>query len=629
MGYRRPLLSDLTDVNPTGLADTRILRWDAESGKHVYSDLNLAAVTGLKDAMEALASVIDGKISANDPITGGTKTKVTYDSKGLVTGGADATTADIADSSNRRYVTDAFLSVLGLTSGVNTGDQDLSGYSVVGHRHTIEGVDDLTSTLASKADLVGGKLATSQLPALAIVEFLGSVTSEEEMLELDGQRGDWCIRSDEQLAFFLVDDDPTQVESWQQITTPASPVLSVNNQTGAIVLSYSDVGAAAASHNHTIGDVTDLASALSALETLIDELDVSDISGLTDALEGKASSVHSHAISDTTGLQSALDGKPGLSAANVFTANQTFQTNLVSVTGSSDPELRVAEGGSTTNYLSLKDVTAAYAIISKATQTGTATLDISSTPLDGTSSSDVRLFRQTNTTGARQLQLYRGNGTSDLEHILNCNGNSYLNMTTGNVAIGSNTVPTEKLTVNGNITATRALLGAGSAAAPPVKVGSSEMGLFEDSTNTLGFTVAGSRKAALSSSGLLLQHSVSNNSQKLGRLSCAHYNNAEEPVAGIFIDSSASSSFVNIGGSSGVANAATHVRIWAAGNGTTTTGTQVAEFTINSCTLGRSLVLALLADSDAENNSLFRGSEHSGKLCWKDVSGVVKVVAFE
>lgn len=59
----------------------------------------------------------------NSAITGATKTKITYDAKGLVTAGADATTADIADSVNKRYVTDANLTVIGNTSGTNTGDQ--------------------------------------------------------------------------------------------------------------------------------------------------------------------------------------------------------------------------------------------------------------------------------------------------------------------------------------------------------------------------------------------------------------------------------------------------------------------------------------------------------------------------
>jgi hypothetical protein len=62
-------------------------------------------------------------VASNTPITGATKTKITYDAKGLVTGGADATTADIADSINKRYVTDANLVVIGNTSGTNTGDE--------------------------------------------------------------------------------------------------------------------------------------------------------------------------------------------------------------------------------------------------------------------------------------------------------------------------------------------------------------------------------------------------------------------------------------------------------------------------------------------------------------------------
>jgi hypothetical protein len=67
-----------------------------------------------------------GAVATNSAITGATKTKITYDSKGLVTSGADATTADIADSSNKRYVTDANLTVIGNTSNTNTGDETQS-----------------------------------------------------------------------------------------------------------------------------------------------------------------------------------------------------------------------------------------------------------------------------------------------------------------------------------------------------------------------------------------------------------------------------------------------------------------------------------------------------------------------
>lgn len=62
-------------------------------------------------------------VAKNAPITGATKTKITYNTDGLITSGADATTADIADSPNRRYITDAQQTVLNNTSNTNSGDE--------------------------------------------------------------------------------------------------------------------------------------------------------------------------------------------------------------------------------------------------------------------------------------------------------------------------------------------------------------------------------------------------------------------------------------------------------------------------------------------------------------------------
>jgi hypothetical protein len=76
----------------------------------------------LNGVSSAIQTQLDGKVDENSAITGATKTKITYDAKGLVTGGGDATTADIADSTDKRYVTDAQLTVIGNTSGTNSGD---------------------------------------------------------------------------------------------------------------------------------------------------------------------------------------------------------------------------------------------------------------------------------------------------------------------------------------------------------------------------------------------------------------------------------------------------------------------------------------------------------------------------
>lgn len=48
-------------------------------------------------------STFNGKLTGNAPITGETKTKITYDTKGLVTAGADATTTDISEGINLYY----------------------------------------------------------------------------------------------------------------------------------------------------------------------------------------------------------------------------------------------------------------------------------------------------------------------------------------------------------------------------------------------------------------------------------------------------------------------------------------------------------------------------------------------
>jgi hypothetical protein len=88
----------------------------------ISSAVAWGGVTGTLSNQTDLQTALDGKVDENSAITGATKTKITYDAKGLVTAGADATTADIASSTDKRYITDAQLVVVGNTSGTNTGD---------------------------------------------------------------------------------------------------------------------------------------------------------------------------------------------------------------------------------------------------------------------------------------------------------------------------------------------------------------------------------------------------------------------------------------------------------------------------------------------------------------------------
>lgn len=118
-------------------------------------------------------------------------------------------------------------------------------------QHATGGDDALTpaaigaasaADLAAKADLVGGVIPTAQIPAVAVTEFF-QVADESEMLALDAQTGDVALRADLSTAFILYGDDPSVLGDWVAWPMPGAAVVSVNGQTGVIVLSAADVGA--------------------------------------------------------------------------------------------------------------------------------------------------------------------------------------------------------------------------------------------------------------------------------------------------------------------------------------------------------------------------------------------------
>lgn len=129
-------------------------------------------------------------------------------------------------------------------------------------------------THADKADLVGGVIPTSQIPAIAISDFLGEVANQAAMLALTGQRGDWCVRTDSGNQWILSGDDASVLGNWVELSHPTAPVTSVNGQTGVVVLGKGDVG---------LGNVDNTADAdkpvSSAQQTAINASTQSNISG--------------------------------------------------------------------------------------------------------------------------------------------------------------------------------------------------------------------------------------------------------------------------------------------------------------------------------------------------------------
>lgn len=98
------------DAKDSAIATAKSAGDNAQSDLDAYKTSNDAAVAAVK-------STADKAVVANSKITGATKTKITYDSKGLVTGGADLSASDIP--------TLAISKISGLQSTLDAKQDDL------------------------------------------------------------------------------------------------------------------------------------------------------------------------------------------------------------------------------------------------------------------------------------------------------------------------------------------------------------------------------------------------------------------------------------------------------------------------------------------------------------------------
>lgn len=114
-----------------------------------------------------------------------------------------------------------------------------------------------TSTLLTKADLVNGKVPSSQLPSISLTTAI-AVADEAGMLALTTtqvQPGDLAVRPDG--SWMLLQNPPSTLGNWIKTST-GGEVLSVNGHIGAVVLAASDVGARSNSTPVPSADVSGL-----------------------------------------------------------------------------------------------------------------------------------------------------------------------------------------------------------------------------------------------------------------------------------------------------------------------------------------------------------------------------------
>ena len=100
-------------------------------------------------------------------------------------------------------------------------------------------IDDIENPNTGKADLIGGKVDPTQLPDLAISQYLGDKTTAQRLdtVATVGQEGDWCFDTDHGVSYIVVDGSNTGVEAgWKSIVGSDSNVVSVQGRSGAVTL---------------------------------------------------------------------------------------------------------------------------------------------------------------------------------------------------------------------------------------------------------------------------------------------------------------------------------------------------------------------------------------------------------
>jgi uncharacterized protein (TIGR02145 family) len=132
-----------------------------------------------KPISTATQIAIDGKVSSNSAITGGTKTKITYDSKGLVTAGADATTTDINEGLNKYFTED------------RVRNTPLSGYSV-GSNTEVSNADNVIASIGKLQAQINAKQSSGQAWLLGgnvetdpSINFIGTTDSKDLVFKVN------------------------------------------------------------------------------------------------------------------------------------------------------------------------------------------------------------------------------------------------------------------------------------------------------------------------------------------------------------------------------------------------------------------------------------------------------------
>lgn len=160
-------------------------------------------------------------------------------------------------------------------------------------------------------------------------------------------------------------------------------------RTGNVNLTPANIGAAAASHTHTIANVTNLQSTLDGKAAASHTHAISNITNLQATLDGKAAKSHTHSASEITDFTTKVKT---LQAADTLSTKPTESTTTHTVNGVSvayqiGEMVRVADASSNTGYkfYILHDILNGKAVWGESTSDYIETVKVTVTADDGTS----------------------------------------------------------------------------------------------------------------------------------------------------------------------------------------------------------------------------------------------------
>ena len=194
-------LEGLSDVNGTALStDGQIPVWNNTTGYFDFTE-------NILDRVEGPASATNNDIAVFDLTTG----------KLIKDGGA--TIAQVRDR---------------LTHTGTQASTTISDFSTAADARIAAAAG------VSIASLSGGKVPTSQLPALALTDVF-TVASQVAQLALTAEEGDVAIRTDLNKSYIHNGGVSGTMTDWSELLTPTDTVLSVNGETGAVTLTTDDI----------------------------------------------------------------------------------------------------------------------------------------------------------------------------------------------------------------------------------------------------------------------------------------------------------------------------------------------------------------------------------------------------